>query len=150
MIATLINLYERDLLRLKDEIEAYPDEQSLWLTDGEIKNSAGNLCLHLMGNLNHYIGAQIGSTGYERDRPREFSDKNVPKSELIDKINKTREMLAKVLPAVTLDKLAENHTEEYQGGNNTNEFFLIHLYGHFNYHLGQINYHRRLVDLKQP
>jgi uncharacterized damage-inducible protein DinB len=150
MIGTLIKLYERDLLRLKDEIEAYPDEQSLWLIDGEIKNSAGNLCLHLMGNLNHYIGAQIGGTGYERDRPREFSDKHVLRSELLDKIEKTREMLAAVLPDISQRKLSENHTEEYQGGNNTNEFFLIHLYGHFNYHLGQINYHRRLIDQKQP
>ncbi|NBA86957.1 DUF1572 domain-containing protein [Emticicia sp. CRIBPO] len=146
MIESLKTLYERDLKRLRDELEAYPDESSLWLIKNEIKNSAGNLCLHLMGNLNHYIGAQIGGTDYVRDRPLEFSDKDVPREQLTRQIDDTRKMIAEVLGSISPEILAANHTEEYQGGANTNEFFLIHLYGHFNYHLGQINYHRRLIQ----
>ncbi|UTA67065.1 DUF1572 family protein [Emticicia sp. 21SJ11W-3] len=145
MIISLIKLLDRDLLRLKREIEAYKTEDLLWVTPGEISNSAGNLCLHLMGNLNHYIGAQLGNTGYERNRPVEFSDKNVPRAELIEKIEATRLMLPTVLNTLTPDHLASNHTEEYNNGQDTNEYFLIHTYGHFNYHLGQINYHRRLT-----
>lgn len=145
MQQSLIKLFDRDLLRLKNEIEAYTDEALLWEVRGEISNSAGNLCLHLMGNLNHYLGAQLGNTGYIRNRPLEFSDKNVPRTTLIQKIEATRQMLNEVINKLTEDDLAQNHTEEFNAGKDSNEYFLIHLYGHFNYHLGQINYHRRLV-----
>lgn len=145
MQQSLIKLFDRDLLRLKTEIEAYIDEALLWEVRGEISNSAGNLCLHLMGNLNHYLGAQLGNTGYIRNRPLEFSDKNVPRTTLIQQIEATRQMLNEVINKLTEDDLAQNHTEEYNAGKDSNEYFLIHLYGHFNYHLGQINYHRRLV-----
>ncbi|MBA4849086.1 DinB family protein [Emticicia sp. BO119] len=141
----LIKLFDRDLQKLKAEIESYKDEELLWETRGEISNSAGNLCLHLMGNLNHYFGAQLGNTGYVRNRPLEFSDKNVSRTALIQKIEEAREMLKGVLENLTDEDLASNHTEEYNNGQDTNEYFLIHLYGHFNYHLGQINYHRRLI-----
>lgn len=142
----LIKLFDRDLLKLKTEIEAYPKEELIWEVKGEISNSAGNLCLHLMGNLNHYFGAQLGNTGYLRNRPLEFSDKNVSRTILIEKIGEARQMLKGVLENLTDEDLALNHTEEFYGGHDSNEFFLIHLYGHFNYHLGQINYHRRLIN----
>lgn len=145
MKQSIIKLFDRDLLRLKTEIEAYTNEALIWEVRGEISNSAGNLCLHLMGNLNHYIGAQLGNTGYVRNRPLEFSDKNVPRATLIQQIEDTREMLKAVIPSLSDEDLARNHVEEFHRGQDSNEFFLIHLYGHFNYHLGQINYHRRLV-----
>ena len=141
----LIKLFDRDLQKLKAEIEAYMNEEIIWQVRPEINNSAGNLCLHLMGNLNHYIGAQLGNTGYIRNRPLEFSDKNVPRATLIQQIEKTRQMLREIITNLTDEVLAQNHTEEYNNGQATNEYFLIHLYGHFNYHLGQINYHRRLI-----
>jgi hypothetical protein len=146
MINALIKLYDRDLQNLRKEIEAYENEDDLWLVRSEINNSAGNLCLHLMGNLNHFIGHHLGKTSYMRNRPLEFSDKNVFKEELIDKIEATRVMLKKVLPSISEKVLAQNHTEEFFGGHDSNEYFLIHLYGHLNYHLGQINYHRRLIN----
>lgn len=142
----LIKLFDRDLKKLITEIEAYASEELLWIVRGEISNSAGNLCLHLMGNLNHYFGAQMGNTGYIRNRPLEFSDKNVPRATLIEQIEGARQMLKEVIPNLGEDVLAGNHTEEYNNGQDTNEYFLIHLYGHFNYHLGQINYHRRLIQ----
>ncbi len=149
MTHSLSDLFERDLNRLADEIKAYPDEKSVWEIAGEISNSGGNLCLHLLGNLNHYIGAQLGDTGYVRDRPLEFSDRNVPRTILLERIGNTTAMLREVLAELSPETLSENHTSEYQGGNRTNTFFLIHLYGHFNYHFGQINYHRRLLSPKQ-
>jgi uncharacterized damage-inducible protein DinB len=144
MTASLIKLFDRDLQKLRTEIEAYSNEELLWIVRGEISNSAGNLCLHLMGNLNHYFGAQLGNTGYIRNRPLEFSDKNVPRAKLIEQIEEARLMLKEVLSNLSDEVLAQNHTEEYNKGQDTNEYFLIHLYGHFSYHLGQINYHRRL------
>lgn len=146
MLDSLSKLYDRDLLKLKSEVEAYKNEADLWLVKAEISNSAGNLCLHLIGNLNHYIGHQLGGTDYQRNRPLEFSDKNVPRAVLIEKIEATRAMLQLILANLSSENLAQNHTEEFYGGKDSNEFFLIHLLSHLNYHLGQINYHRRLIN----
>ena len=145
MLESLAKLYDRDLQKLRNEIDVYENEADLWIIKSEINNSAGNLCLHLIGNLNHYIGHQLGETDYVRNRPLEFSDKNVPKAILIDKIGATRAMLKQILSNISNETLAKNHTQEFYGGNDTNEFFLQHLLSHFNYHLGQINYHRRLI-----
>lgn len=146
MLDSLAKLYDRDLLNLIKELEAYQSESDIWLIKGEIKNSAGNICLHLVGNLNHFIGYHLGNTGYVRNRPLEFSDKNVRREILIDKIEATREMLQEILPKVTNEVLKQSHTSEFQGGANTNEFFLIHLLAHLNWHLGQVNYHRRMIN----
>ncbi len=146
MLDSLSKLYDRDLLKLKSEVEAYKNEVDLWLVKAEINNSAGNLCLHLIGNLNHYIGHQLGGTDYQRNRPLEFSEKNVPRAVLIEKIEATRAMLQLILANLSSETLSQNHTEEFYGGKDSNEFFLIHLLSHLNYHLGQINYHRRLIN----
>ncbi len=146
MLESLAKLYDRDLQKLRNEIEAYENEADLWKTNAEITNSAGNLCLHLIGNLNHYIGHQLGGTDYVRNRPLEFSDKDVPKTILIERIEATRIMLQAILPNISSQLLHQKHTEEFYGGNDTNEFFLIHLLSHLNYHLGQVNYHRRLIN----
>ena len=60
----LITLFERDLNKMAEEVKTYKEESQLWVVKGEIKNSAGNLCFHLLGNLNHFIGAILGNTGY--------------------------------------------------------------------------------------
>ena len=110
MPQSLIKLFDRDLQKLRTEIEAYANEELIWKVSGEISNSAGNLCLHLMGNLNHYFGAQLGNTGYIRNRPLEFSDKNVLRTTLIQQIEETRQMLKMVLENLTDEDLARNHT----------------------------------------
>ena len=89
LIETLRLLFSRDLLRLKTEIELYKEESKIWVTDENILNSAGNLCLHLIGNLNTYIGAEFGKKNYIRNRELEFSLKNISKKELLDKIEST-------------------------------------------------------------
>ena len=101
LIQTLKSLFNRDLNKLKEEIESYQIESQLWLIDKNISNSAGNLCLHLIGNLNTYIGAELGKTGYVRDRPLEFSLKNVSKKELISKIDQTILVVNNALDSVT-------------------------------------------------
>ena len=78
MINTLLQLFQRDLEKLKTEISSYKDEKKIWVISGEVKNSAGNLCLHLCGNLQHFIGAVLGNSGYVRNRDAEFTRKNVP------------------------------------------------------------------------
>lgn len=147
MIENVKTLFIRDLNTLKTEIEAYQDEKNLWKTDKNISNSAGNLCLHLVGNLNHYIGATLGHSGYLRIRDLEFSLKDIPRAKLIQQIESTMEIVNSSLERLSSEDLRKQYPSEPLGYEMTTGYFLIHLFGHLNYHLGQINYHRRLLDL---
>lgn len=140
-------IYEKNLLQLKQELELFKDEKNIWLTAGNISNSAGNLCLHLTGNLNHFIGAGLGNTGYVRNRDAEFSLKNVSRTEMISQIDATIEMLKKVLPGLSEDELGKDSPKSTPGREMTVGYLLLHLLAHFNYHLGQINYLRRVLEV---
>lgn len=144
---SLRSLYNRDLNKLKTEIEAYQKEENLWKTDKNISNSAGNLCLHLIGNLNHFIGAQLGNTSYIRHRELEFSLKDIPQAELIEKVEATIAMIDSVLPQLSEEDLKKEYPLVVFESKMTTDYFLIHLVAHLDYHLGQINYHRRLLDI---
>jgi uncharacterized damage-inducible protein DinB len=141
----LAEIYERDLGKLKEEIGQYTDETDLWKTTEGISNSAGNLCLHLTGNLKHFFGAVLGNNGYVRDRNAEFADKNVSKSEMLADIDATRHVVLSTLAELTEQDLEKPYPIEVFGQPMTTGYFLTHLTTHFNYHLGQVNYHRRLV-----
>ena len=143
---TLIELFERDLERLKTEIELYKDEDNLWLLKEGISNSAGNLCLHLVGNLSHFIGATLGNTGYVRHREDEFSLKNIPRQDLITNIENCKLIVKTTLQKLTAADLEKEFPLEKHGTIVSTEQMLLHLFGHLSYHLGQINYHRRLLD----
>lgn len=143
---TLIKIFKRDLNKLKNEIECYKNEDNLWLLEKEITNSAGNLCLHIVGNLNHFIGAVLGNSGYRRERDLEFSLKGFSKAELINQIDETIYMVEVVLQKLTAKKLEEEYPLVVFKEPMTTEYFLVHLSTHLSYHLGQINYHRRLLD----
>ena len=144
-IQSIRALLLRDLDRLKREIEGYSNEADLWLVPEGISNSAGNLCLHICGNLQHFVGAMIGNSGYERNRDEEFNLKNVSVQRLIEEIESTRLILDKSLERFTEEKSKEQYPIEALGYPMSHSYFLIHLVGHLNYHLGQINYHRRLL-----
>lgn len=146
-IEILKSLYNRDLNKLKIEIESYQNEESLWKIDKNISNSGGNLCLHLLGNLNTYIGAELGKTGYIRQRDLEFSLKDIPKTELLEKLETLIEIVDSTLEKLSDEDLKKDYPQESLGYKMTTEYFLIHLLSHLNYHLGQINYHRRLLDI---
>jgi hypothetical protein len=145
---TLQDLFRRDLAKLKEEIGAYKNEQAIWLTDKSIPNSGGNLCLHLCGNLSHFIGATLGNTGYVRNRDLEFSDKGVSHDELIKKIDETLDAVDKTLASIADEQLAANFPIEVFKDKpiTSTEWMLVHLATHLNYHLGQVNYHRRMLD----
>ncbi|WP_202701951.1 DinB family protein [Flavobacterium sp. UGB4466] len=145
LIDTLKILFNRDLNKLKVEIESYQNEALIWAIAPDISNSAGNLCLHLMGNINTYIGAELGKTDYVRDRPLEFSLKDIPRSELISKIERTILMVNNTLDSLTEADLELIYPQIVFEKEMTTGFFLVHLSTHLAYHLGQINYHRRLV-----
>lgn len=146
LIETLKLLFERDLNKLTQEIELYQNESNIWLTSKDISNSAGNLCLHLMGNLNTYIGATIGGTNYIRNRELEFSLKNIPREDLLTSIRKTKEVVYHSLDKLTEVQLNTEYPLLVFDEKTSTMFLLVHLTTHLCYHLGQINYHRRLLD----
>ena len=141
----LTELFERDLLKLKEELNKFTDESNIWKTANGVSNSAGNLTLHLIGNLNHFIGATLGNTGYIRTRDLEFSTKGTPRAQVLADIDKTIEVVVAVLNALTKENLESNFPIDLFG-QKTTLFFLAHLYGHLSYHLGQINYLRRMLE----
>jgi Protein of unknown function (DUF1572) len=145
MTEHLLTLFKRDLEKLVLELEAYESEAKIWVRVGEIKNPAGNLVLHLHGNLNHFVGKILGKLEFVRDREAEFSRSDVPRAELIAMVRATSAMLETVLPALSPEDLEQPYPLEVLGYPMTSGYFLIHLYGHLNWHLGQVSYHRRLV-----
>ena len=149
LINILKTLFKRDLNNLKKEIAAYKNEANIWIVDKNITNCAGNLCLHLVGNLNHFIGTLLGNTGYARQRGLEFSLKNVPRAELIQQVDNTIDMIEVTLGKLTLADLAKEYPIIVFKQKMSTEFFLVHLTTHLTYHTGQVNYHRRLLDQKE-
>jgi uncharacterized damage-inducible protein DinB len=137
------SLLIKNLSQLKVEVESYTKNSDLWITSGKITNSGGNLTLHLIGNLNHFIGATLGNTGYIRHRENEFNQKDIPIEDLVVSINKTIEMVALTLDQLDEEKLEKDYPIDVFGEKIKTGDFLFYLTTHLSYHLGQINYHRR-------
>jgi hypothetical protein len=144
--AEISGFFERDLLKLKEEISMYDDEKSVWMLTGGISNSGGTLCLHLCGNLLHFIGATLGNSGYVRDRDKEFSLRNIPRRELIAQIDHVYAITKSTLVKLTEEDMKKNFPLEKHGTTVSTVHMLLHLMAHLGYHLGQINYHRRLLS----
>ena len=146
LIETLKILFNRDLKRVIKEIEEYNNEVDIWKIKGQINNSAGNLCLHVVGNLKTYIGKELGKSNYIRNRELEFSSKNVPRQELIKKVENTIEIITQTLNNLNENILATEYPILVFDNKTSTEYLLVHLATHLTYHLGQINYHRRLIE----
>lgn len=146
----LAEIMRRDLEILAGELVVLPEED-LWKVAGTVRNPVGTLALHMCGNLQHFIGSELGGTGYRRDREAEFSRRGVSRDELLRLVEETRIMLAEVLPRIPADRLSEPMTgapPRFQG--RPVAFFLVHLSSHLAYHLGQVNYLRRVLAPPEP
>jgi hypothetical protein len=137
---------DRELRTLRREIEAYPDEQSIWQEVSGIANTGGTLALHLAGNLQHYIGACWAGTGYVRDRDAEFARRDVPRAEIVAEIERARAAVAAGLERVGDDELGSDYPEVLGGVRVRTGDYLVHLAIHCAYHLGQLDIHRRVVS----
>ncbi|MDX2360393.1 MAG: DinB family protein [Crocinitomicaceae bacterium] len=146
MIDILLKLFERDLNALEKEVELYSNEEILWSKEGQVNNSAGTLVLHLCGNMQHFIGATLGNTGYVRNRSQEF-DLKINRDQLLKEIEITKSTVLSTLKNVTQEQLDSDFPIDVFGYQMTTAFFLTHLHGHLTYHLGQISYHRRILDV---
>jgi hypothetical protein len=141
----LYELYERDVLRLREEIEGFKEDDNIWKVKPGVTNSAGNLALHLVGNLNHFIGAQLSSNGYIRQRDLEFSSRNITKDVLLAEIDKVITVVQLALKNISQEDLDKLYPLEVFGQKSTG-FYIMQFYGHLTYHLGQINYLKRILE----
>ncbi len=146
MTSLLAELFQRDLEKLKKEVQNFDSEEHIWHNVPGVVNSSGTLCLHILGNLQHFIGAVLGETGYIRDREFEFSGKPVELSGIIKEIDVTRNVIAQTLKGLKPEDLQKPFPIDVFKDNSSTEKFLFHLYGHLNWHLGQINYLRRILE----
>jgi hypothetical protein len=143
--ADLSRLINRELASLRDELLAYPNEADMWALPKGIPNSGGNLALHLVGNLRFLIGTQFGATGFVRDREAEFAKKGVPRAEILKSIDTTADEVTRTLATLDPALLEKVFPVEIGGHKIQTGLFLQHLASHLAYHLGQIDYHRRVV-----
>ena len=141
----LILIYNRDLNKLKEEVLSYDSEGALFAITEGITNSGGNLAMHLTGNLRHFIGEVLGKTGYVRNREEEFAGR-FTKEQIVADIDECIAVISKTLGSLNAQDLSKTYPEKVRENEISIELFLYHLLGHLNYHLGQINYHRRLKN----
>jgi Protein of unknown function (DUF1572) len=142
----LADQFEAALLQLKNEINGYTHKEHVWQVSGQIANSGGTLALHLLGNLNHFIGAGLANNGYVRHREKEFTERNVPTSQLMKQVDEVSYLVKETISNLSDEQLfAEYPIKDNVPGKITAER-LAFLLAHLNYHVGQINYHRRLLD----
>lgn len=139
----LAGFYERDLRKLIEEINLFKNEEDLWHTQGSVKNASGNLALHLIGGLNYLIGTQLAQTGYVRNREQEFIRKGVERKEMIVQLEKLIPLIKTALSGLDMDAA---YPIPFDDATRSNSYVLVQLFGHLNYHLGQVNYLRRVLE----
>src|SRR6267378_2473772 len=138
-------IMSRDLRALRREIEAYADERDLWRVAPGISNCGGTLALHLAGNIQFFLGTVLGATGYVRDRDAEFGRRDVPRAELLREIDAALAAVAQTMDLLRDQDLAKPYPQAVGGVKLATGDLLLHLPAHFTYHLGQVDYHRRLL-----
>ena len=144
LASCLAALFKRDLARLGQQIASFSDEAALWRTPAGITNSAGNLTLHIEGNLREYIGRQLGGVPYARDRAKEFSSRGIPRDELLARVESLGQTIPAIIEQLTQHQLEEEYPEVVLEKPLRTQQFLIHLYGHLNWHVGKIDSIRRV------
>jgi Protein of unknown function (DUF1572) len=142
----IAGMYERDISKLIEEINSFKDDGNLWKTCGTIKNSSGNLALHIIGGLNYLIGATLSNTGYIRNRDQEFTDKGIGKKRIVQQLQELIPMINETLHSLTPEQMDSPYPAFFDKENATNSYVLTQLLLHLNYHLGQVNYLRRVFE----
>lgn len=145
LAVTIERFLRRELRSLRRELESYPDERLIWALPAGLPNSAGTLALHLAGNLQHYIGALLGGSGYVRNRDQEFAARDVPRAEILEQIAAADAAIRSTLPGLRDEQLSQPFPEPIRDHVLETGEMLIQLAVHLGYHLGQVSYHRRVV-----
>ena len=135
----------RELDAFVRELDLWPDDERVWQSAPGVTNSAANLALHVAGNLQHFVGAVLGGTGYVRDRADEFGRRGGRRQDVIDALGAARDVVERVLPGLSEDRLSTAFPETVNDIRMPADRFLLHLAVHAAYHLGQASYLRRLL-----
>lgn len=144
--SVLANFYERDVRKLIEEVNLFKNEEDLWKTQGSVKNSSGNLVLHIIGGLNYLIGSTLAQTGYIRDRDREFTLKGLERKVLVAQLEELIPMINKTLNALSQEQMEAEYPIFFDKPKTSTSYVLVQLLLHLNYHLGQVNYLRRILN----
>lgn len=142
---TVRHLLIRELEGFIREIELLPDDDVLWRSADGVTNSCGTLARHVAGNLQHFVGAALGSTGYVRDREREFGSKDGTRADIIGELKAAIEVVDRTLSSLPEDALAKPFPMAPPGLETPVGVFLAHLVSHTAFHLGQVGYLRRVL-----
>ncbi|HUG39484.1 MAG TPA: DinB family protein [Longimicrobiales bacterium] len=146
MVAARIrNVLVRELGAVAREVAAYPSDELLWREVPGLPNPGGTLALHLAGNLEHYVGAVLGGTGYVRDRDAEFATRGLTRAEVRARVEAAAAAVDRSLTSATGAQVEGEYPEMVAGQRVRTADFLVHLVSHLGYHLGQLDYHRRMV-----
>ena len=145
LTSDLTLMLTRELDGIGREIEAFPDDTTVWQVAPGVTNSAGNLALHIAGNMQHFVGTLLGQTGYVRDRDREFSQRSGTRREILDELARARAVVQQVLPSLPSESLEATLTTHSMPGPVRAQRLLLHMCAHAGFHLGQIGYLRRIV-----
>ena len=145
-VTAIRHVLVRELRTVRREVEAYPDDALLWHEVPGLPNPGGTLALHLAGNLRHYIGAVLGGTGYVRDRPAEFATRGLTRAQVIQAVDAALREVDAALATLTPERALEPYPEGVLGRSPRMLDYLVHLTSHLGYHLGQLDYHRRMVS----
>jgi hypothetical protein len=142
----LSNFYERDIRKLIEEVNLFQNEENLWKTQGSVKNSSGNLVLHIIGGTNYLIGTILAQSGYVRDRDQEFIRKGVDRKDLVAQLEKLIPLISETLNAFVPEQMEAEYPLIFDDAKRSNSYVLTQLLLHLNYHLGQVNYLRRTLE----
>jgi len=135
----------RELEAFAREVELFPDDLALWRTVHGVSNSAGNLALHVCGNLKHFVGAVLGGSGYVRNREAEFGTRSGSREDVARQVRETAGIVSTVLSRVSPEVLEAPYPEPHDGVQLRGDTFLLHLCVHLAFHLGQAGYLRRAL-----
>ena len=142
----LASFYERDIRKLIEEVNLFKHEENLWRAQGAVMNTSGNLVLHIIGGLNHFIGATLAQTGYARNRDQEFIIKGLERKYLVDQLEELIPMINRTLNTLTHEDMEAEFPIFFDKPKTSTSYVLLQLLLHLNYHLGQVNYLRRILE----
>jgi Protein of unknown function (DUF664) len=145
MTEDVSRLLVRELHAFAREVLMFPDDESLFRTAAGVTNSAGNLALHVCGNLRHFVGAVLGGTGYVRNRDLEFQARGGHREDVARELHETAAVVTSTLARLSPEALDKPYPQRVGALELPCRLFLVHLAVHLGFHLGQAGYLRRIV-----
>ncbi len=127
------------------------DEEQFWRKPFTFGNSFGHLVLHLTGNLNYYIGAEIGKTGYVRDRPREFTEtERRPKKDVMQRFDDAVKMVVKTIQEQKEEDWAKPYSAKGEEDAGNRWLLVLRCATHLHHHVGQMMYLKNQLATEKP